>query len=584
MKSNIFEQITSEIDKFENETIHIADGYDLNTSNLINKITLYINSRFENGQKDSRGRRKFFYNIVLFRRDTTKRLIDIDIKHFRVFGTNTIKQIKAFLCESRFKKWARDSGFGSILNELAEQAATYGSGILKFTGDVIPSVVDIRNLYFDASAENLQKAQFIIEKHLLTPDQLLEKKNDGWKNIDELIDEKDDFIKIYERQGIVPAQWIGKGSGYKKAIFFVAFKKNSDKEGVVLFSQPIEEYQYFDFPLRKQKGRLLGIGDIELLLDLQIRKNSIVNQKASAMEISSKHLFQTTDPNIGGNFLTDYVDGAIIQGQITPVATENRDLNSWVSEENAIDTLADRLAFTYDVVRGESVPATTPATNALIQERQSLSNFALIRQNFGLFLEKIVKNYILPKLLKEFNGEEMTRIIADNFDDLEKADNLFIEEILNDFIYKKTIQTGFVPSEKERQQLKEKLNSELKKGGLVRIIKYGKGYFKDFDQDIIVNVSNESIDPMTELINLQSFLSQISNPAVLQDPLLKRFIYKMAERMGISITDIQLIEEGQKMKEQVMPEGATSIPNIPKNMKGVVPSTAVTPTETPISK
>ena len=93
MKSNIFEQITSEIDKFENETIHIADGYDLNTSNLINKITLYINSRFENGQKDSRGRRKFFYNIVLFRRDTTKRLIDIDIKHFRVFGTNTIKQI-----------------------------------------------------------------------------------------------------------------------------------------------------------------------------------------------------------------------------------------------------------------------------------------------------------------------------------------------------------------------------------------------------------------------------------------------------------------------------------------------------------
>jgi len=51
MKSNIFEQITSEIDKFENETIHIADGYDLNTSNLINKILFILTLALKTGRK-----------------------------------------------------------------------------------------------------------------------------------------------------------------------------------------------------------------------------------------------------------------------------------------------------------------------------------------------------------------------------------------------------------------------------------------------------------------------------------------------------------------------------------------------------
>ena len=566
MSKDIFEQIRQEIDQFKTGTIRIADNYVFNTSNLINKITLYANSRFESGQKDSRGRRKFFYNIVLFRRDTTKKLIDIDIKHFRFFSKKTLNQLKSLFLEYAFKNWAKDNDFGVILNEMAEQVATYGTVFLKTSLKLIPSIVDIRKFYFDAGAGNIEKARYAIEEILLTPEELEDKRADGWENIDKVlnkwIESGEDFIKVYERQGIVPESWIKKGekdTKFIKAKFIVA--NIEGKEGLVLYKKGIDEYSYYDFSIRKQKGRLLGMGDIELLLNAQIRRNELANQKAVALEISSKHLFTTPDDTISGNFLTDYIDGTILKGSLAPVATENRDLASWTAEETAWDILADRLTFAFDVVRGEAVASSTPATNALIQERQAMSNFALMRQNFGLFLERFVEKNLMPKLIKQFNNQETLRIIANNLDELEEIDMLIINELKKSYAYNDLIQTGFYPEEKELSGFEKKIKEELLSGGLVRLVKYIKNYFKDFDYQVLVNVVSEKVDPTTEVINMQNFLAQIANPQVLQDPMLRKFIYKIAERIGIPITDIQKIEETRAIKKSQMPEIPAEIPS-----------------------
>jgi hypothetical protein len=573
---DIFKQVRHEIDDYKNGTIKIANGYNFNTYRLINKVIFYTNSKFESGDKDSRGRKKFFYNIVLFRRDTTKRLIDVDIKHFRIFSQNTMRQIKALFLEHGFKNWARDNDFGELLNEMAEDAATFGTTIIKLSKKLVPDVVDLRNVYFDQSAENLSKARYIIEEHLLTPAGLLEKKEDGWQNVDDLLERwkesGEEFIKVYERQGICPESWVkkgGKDNKFVKSWFFVAdvddYKKTRSgiiENGLVLWKGEVDEYTYFDFSIRKQKGRLLGVGDVELLLDAQIRRNEIANQKSVAMEISSKHLFITPDDTslVGSNFITDYIDGTILRGtSLTPVATENRDLSSWKSEEQMWDLLADRLTFTYDVVRGESVPATTPATNALIQERQSLGNFGLMRQNFGLFLERFVGKYLLPKLVKQFNEKELLQIISNSLDDIEQVDAFLIEELKKNYISQYFEETGFAPPEEELADYEKKIKKEISKGGLVRAINYGKGYFKDFEYQVIVNVVNEKVDPTTEVINLQNFLNQIVNPQVLQDPLLRRFIYKIAEKIGIPVTDIQKIEETKAIQQTQSSQGLPKI-------------------------
>ena len=572
---NIFAQTRHEIDQYKSGTIKIADNYTFSSSKLINKITLYINSKFETGQKDGRGRRKFFYNISLFRRDTTKRLIDVDVKHFRFFSKNTTNQLKALFLEYSFKNWAKDNDFGMLLNDMAEQVATYGTAFLKTTIKLIPSVVDIRKIFFDQGAENVQKSRYIIEEHLLTPAELEEKKADGWLNTDKLIERwmesDEEFIKVYERQGIVPESWIKKGgkkTKFIKGLFIIADIENYEEtktttieNGLILFKQELDEYSYYDFSIRKQKGRLLGMGDIELLLDAQIRRNELANQKAVAMEISSKHLFMTPDDTISGNFLSDYLDGTILKGSLTPVATENRDLSSWANEEKVWDVLADRLTFSFDVIRGEAIASSTPATNALIQEKQAMSNFALIRQNFGLFWERFVEKFLMPKLIKNFNGKDILRVITDNLDDLEQVDALLIEEFKKSFKYSNLLKTSFSPEENEVADFERGLKKEFAGGGLVRVVNHAKEYFKGFEYQIMVNVVNEKIDPTTEIINLQNFIGQIANPQVLQDPILRKFIYKIAEKIGVPISDIQRIEEtksiqqtqvSQQMKPQII--------------------------------
>jgi hypothetical protein len=466
---------------------------------------------------------------------------------------------------------------------MAEQVATFGTTIIKLNKKLIPDVVDLRNVYFDQGAENLKKARYIIEEHLLTPAELLEKKEDGWQNVDELLarwrESEEEFIKVYERQGICPESWVKKGGDDNKFVkgwFFVADIDNYKKtrggiteNGIILWKGEIDEYTYFDFSIRKQKGRLLGVGDVELLLDAQIRRNEVANQKAVAMEISSKHLFITQDDSslAGSNFITDYIDGTILKGtSLQPVATENRDLSSWRSEEEMWDALADRLTFTYDVVRGESVPATTPATNALIQERQSLGNFGLMRQNFGLFLERLVGKYLLPKLVKQFNQKELVQVIANSLDELEQIDSFIINELKNNYAVQYLYQTGFYPSEEELLNYENQIKKEISRGGLIRAINYGKGYFTDFEYQVVVNVVNEKVDPTTEVINLQNFLGMISNRESLQDPLLRRFIYKIAEKIGVPVTDIQKIEETKAIQQPQTQQ----TPQIPQNIAGLL--------------
>ena len=102
------------------------------------------------------------------------------------------------------------------------------------------------------------------------------------------------------------------------------------------------------------------------------------------MELSSLHLFQTQDKLIMKNALTDLVSGDIIttRSDLKPVQNEERNLPAFDDEEKSYIAQAERLSFAYEAVRGEALPATTPATNALLANQQATSVYAFKRENF----------------------------------------------------------------------------------------------------------------------------------------------------------------------------------------------------------
>ncbi len=63
---------------------------------------------------------------------------------------------------------------------------------------------------------------------------------------------------------------------------------------------------------------------------------------------------------------------------------ENRGLVELKEEQSFWEILADRETFTYDVIRGESLPATTPATNATIQAQMATSIFDQAREDLAI--------------------------------------------------------------------------------------------------------------------------------------------------------------------------------------------------------
>jgi hypothetical protein len=64
----------------------------------------------------------------------------------------------------------------------------------------------------------------------------------------------------------------------------------------------------------------------------------------------------------------------------------------------------------FESVTGESLPASTTATIGAIQNKSAMSQFILIREGIGNFLERWVKNQLLPIVARHCTAGEVVRI------------------------------------------------------------------------------------------------------------------------------------------------------------------------------
>lgn len=567
-EQDIYKLIRKELSATE-EDITIADGVTFNHRDTVNKITAYKNSQFTSGAYDSTGRRKFFYNISKFRARTVAKMLDFDQKDMRVLankGTyNIVTQLKAKIIEIKLRLWMKKEKFGEIKNTIAENLADYGSVILKKGKKSVPTVVDITSVHLDPSAEKVRKSSFIIEEYEMSPSEMFDKIEDGWdadaveEAIDKFMNEDEALskIKVYERHGK-----IYQDGEYKQMMHIVAGateyeKKNGAivEKGVILFEEEEDEMPYRDAHINKVKNRWLGVGTYEDLFDAQVRANEIANLKARSMELSSMQLYQTPNNTALRNILTDLENGSVLsESDLTRINNQELNLGGFSSEEERYDLLADRLTFTFDAIRGESIPATTPATNALLQNNNALQIFEFMREGIASFLSSYLEELVLPDILKKEKGMYVT--FSGTLDDLNEFDNLYGDIYATNWALSTALSgTGFLPADEYVSEKKKQALEVLKQSGKVRSMKLPKDFFKGAMEDVTIHYNNEATNIGLDAQNILTFTQLIaSNPDILMNPVTRKLVQRYAELVGISPADLEFSERPTEPAQQ-LPQG-----------------------------
>lgn len=600
MKSaqNIFSQTRQEVYDFVNNYINIVDGYSFNQYQTIKKAHLYYNSRFVTGDLDSNGRKKIFLNNVKAPCKVASRFLNFDTKNIRLISNTRKSEMSTFLLEKELKNWMKQNKIAITLNKIAELSPIYGSTVLKKTKKGA-DVVDLRRLILDQTVDTITNSRFVILEHNLTPTQIRNKQKDGWENVEEVISKfyvntapesyiqdgnvnqvcSTPLIKVYERYGEVPKSWLDgtepkENEEMVRALFIVAgvdsFGLGEDgktitrEDGVVLFkSKWFGEWPFRDFHFDKTEGRWLGIGVVEDLFQIQERINELANEKRDSMTISTKHIFQTQDRTIVKNLIRDLSNGSVIQagpnGGLTPLANEERNLSAFSTEEQRYSNQAKEITFSYDAVRGDSLPTSTPATNAVIQDRNTKSVYGVKRENLANMLRFFFTDLVIPQAIKELTKEHILHFIGST-EELFRLDSAFIKEIANrkalDLILDGTLVDDVV-----MEQIKTDISNQLKSAGTDRFIKIKEDFYKDADFTFDINIDNEQEDSQLLTNNLFSvFTALASNPTILQDPVIKALFYEYAEKAGVSPIKLEIagmerdqMQQQMQMQQQAIP-------------------------------
>lgn len=562
MQFNIFDQLYTEINSFRKDRVHIAGtqtdsetrylgkkskGYEYNQFETLNLIELYYNSKYDTGEYDAEGQKKVFLNICKFRAEVAAKQTDIDVKDFVFVPDDNNSDYGAFFLTKKFKRWARENYFGSVINQLNQDFSKYGTCVAKKVNGTIERV-PLKNLIVEQSANDLITAKYVIEEHEgMTFDDMEEMK--GWE-VEDLDIKFGEKHCVYERHGRVPLAWFKEQKGEEPeegdekrsidvlAILLPDLDDKKRRGGSILFLEKEDKRPYEEAHWAKVDGRWLGVGEIENQFDNQRARNMTANLRKRGLYWSSKHLFQSADPDVAKNLIRNVNDGDVLNilpnGNITPIPMESRNLSEFQNFDDVWEKNSDQKSFTYEVATGEALPSGTPFRLGVVLSNSVNSHFALKRENFGIFLGRIVRDQLLPTFKKQ-NRKEHELMFAQD----EKGVDRLKKDIIQMAIwenFRDQLLAGQLPNIEE---IKLKVTQEVDKKRNVTV-KIPEGYYDYIKAtvDVVTTGENVNIEKKIEtLTNLYNSWKQ-SN-----DPRAEKALTRLLALTGENIEEFQSAEQ-----------------------------------------
>jgi hypothetical protein len=283
----------------------------------------------------------------------------------------------------------------------------------------------------------------IIERFYLTQSQLRAK--DGiYKNIEAIIrdcggkvfkkeentttdDAPSPMYELYRRTGEISEAQLFKAQGkkggkedkYVLARIIVAGLGAGKSGEYVLFAEKFKDGEtmsdyYKEAHRGPYKGRWWREGMYELLFDHQVRGNEIGTQIARGLEWAGKVLFTHTDVQTLQNVRTALNNGSLIKSaDLSQIEVRLQGFDQLIADWNRINTEADKIANSYEVIQGGSLPAQTPFGLGRLMDQNANKLYALLRQKLSIAYKGVFKEFVLPSLVGDLKGEDIIRITGD---------------------------------------------------------------------------------------------------------------------------------------------------------------------------
>lgn len=501
------------------------------------------------------GRKKFWYPLTEEFCDAVAPRIKIRTRDITFVATND----KGYWTADFARAWLHDylvkTFYGETLDESSLRKAIDGTSVLKTWKDgknIKRRSVDLLNIYVDPTAENLQTAYRVTERALMFEDQF---KSKDWINVEDIgvaeglnpsdsenRSKSDSNVKsrdVWETWGKIPEYLITGNSEDKTEIegrIIVsglesgnakvhAIRRNTNKDKFGNTIRPFEEDWYIKVP-----GRWYGKGVAEKVMMLQLWINLVINIRINRATVAQLGLFKIRK---GANITPDQLsrlgsNGAVVvnnMDDIEQLVMTEASQASYTDESN-IHSIAQRITSAFEAITGEQLPASTPATNAVLQNRNASSIFANVQERSGFFIQRWIDRHILPIMAEIVTCGDIIHYMGhDN-----KFDRM-IERAAVYLVYKRyneVRKSGLFPSSEQIQSEVERVKAELREKKDV-FIKVQREILAD-SLDTHVSVTNEALDVSVRIDKLTAALQMA--------PEYKQFIIKnIFDLMGLQIPE-----------------------------------------------
>lgn len=536
-------KIIDRIVELSRKDVEFSENYRFNQHETIKRINLYLNNRFLERESG------IFWNISNYRVQHFAKNIELDTKDLMPYGDGETSYLQTWVLRKKMRRWLDDNKLALTLNDLAEATPAYGSSVWKVVNGEV-ELVDLSNLYFDPLCKTIRDTN-VVEKHYLDPNVLRDKK-EVWDNVDQVLKdkpEKDGRYEINEFFGWYSEnenEYNEETDGWKHIISYGKGDKGDSE--VILFEEEVskDDNPYFDFHIGKYEGRWMRIGVVERLFSLQERANELVNQNAQTTEIASLLLFKTAQGDVVGNVLEQAINGQIINStDLEQIGISNTGMNQFFQEMLAIETQADKLCLTPDVITGEALPSGTPFRSLAVLTNAARTAFKMIRENIGERISYILKEQILPDIIKTWNKGEIMELLEDDGDL-----DIYYKALKNRKIKDKILNGGLV-DEQFLGGINALIDEDIRENGMK--VEIPKGFF-NFKWNIKFNITGEAYDKAQQNSAYENALLMASqNPALVNTPLFKQYL----ENNGIPYWKLkpEEMEALQQVGVQVQPQG-----------------------------
>lgn len=511
---------------------------------------------FDYPYDESTGREKIWYPLTEIFVNAAVKNYDLDTKDVGFRAKNENGYELTDLTRSIVRDYLDKMNFGETLDLTERTLAIDGTAVwktLEREGKMIRRDVDLLNIYLDPTSPSIKEAYRFTERSLQFPNDIA--RMTGWMNTSDFnpmlglprtdptynfannVNSNVRMVDVYETWGKVPA-WIVPGqpsygnsahlqakdevdaqivvsgidSPGKERCHFI--KENTKKDAFGDPMKPYEEAWYERVP-----GRWYGKGISEKLMPFQLYMNEVINIRRNRNYVTQLGLFKVRR----GSGITPQQlqrlpsNGAILVSNMADLEqfTMNDIPQSSYNDEKIISDVAQRVTSAFDVVTGEALPSSTPATNASIQNANAKTMFVMIREELGMFLKRWIDNHALPIIAKNIKINDIIRV--DGSDD--KIEGLF-ERVVSYYAIQElesNAAVGVIPSEQETIKVLLDTERKLKSRKDLFVKMLNKMVGDEIETQVYFTNEEMDVGVMTQrLISALQLAPQYSAPIVKQ--------------------------------------------------------------------